>query len=276
MRLATLRLPDSTTAAARLDGDRYVEISPYTDVGMLLAQPDWLTIARSASGSTHAADSVELEAVVPNPGKILCVGLNYKGHIKEMGRDMPAYPTMFAKFADTLTGADDPIDAVTEDRELDWEGELVVVIGTRAHKVAEADAGAHIAGYTVANDISMRGWQFRTKEWLQGKIWAKSTPLGPLMATGDDFSPATAVLRTRVNGETMQEHSTGDLLFTPEFLVSYISTILPLNPGDLILTGTPGGVGRARDPQVFLKAGDIVEVTVDGLGTLSNAIVEPS
>lgn len=122
----------------------------------------------------------------------------------------------------------------------------------------------------------MRVWQFRTKEWLQGKIWAKSTPVGPVMVTADEFDPSQSVLHTRVNGETMQEHSIGDLLFTPEHLVAYFSTMLPLNPGDINLTGTPGGVGRARNPQVFLKSGDVVEVEIDGLGVLINKIVDPA
>jgi acylpyruvate hydrolase len=274
MKLATLRTGGATTAA-RLDGELFTEITGYADVGSLLAQQDWRRIAQEASGTVSSAAEAELEAVVPAPGKILCVGLNYRSHIQEMGRDLPAYPTVFAKFADTLTGPADDIEAVAEDPELDWEGELAFVIGKRAYRVAEEQAGQYIAGYTAANDISMRGWQFRTLQWLQGKIWAKSTPLGPVLVTPDDFDPRHAMLRTRVNGELMQEHSSGDLLFTPEHLVSYLSTMLPLNPGDVILTGTPGGVGRGRDPQVYLTAGDVVQVDIDGLGVLTNRIVEP-
>jgi acylpyruvate hydrolase len=275
MKLATLRTRGATTAA-RLDGGFFTEVGGYADLGTLLAQENWPEIARNASGPRHSAAEAELDTVVPAPGKILCVGLNYKSHIEEMGRELPAYPTVFAKFADTLTGPADDIEAVAEDPQLDWEGELAVVIGKRAHKVHEEEAARYIAGYTAANDISMRGWQFRTLEWLQGKIWAKSTPLGPILVTADEFDPKQATLKTRVNGKTMQEHSSGDLLFTPEHLVSYLSTILPLNPGDIILTGTPGGVGRGRNPQVFLKAGDVVEVEIDGLGVLTNRIVEPA
>jgi acylpyruvate hydrolase len=275
MKLATLRTGRST-AAARLDGDVFTEIEGYPDLGALLAEADWRRLAENASGPTHEAAHAQLETLVPNPSKVLCVGLNYKSHIQEMGRDLPSHPTMFAKFADTLTGPNDPVEAVAEDPELDWEGELVVVIGKTARKVSEEDAGQYIAGYAAANDISMRGWQFRTKEWLQGKIWAASTPVGPVMVTADEFDPATATLRTTVNGQTMQEHGIGDLLFTPTFLVSYLSTILPLRPGDIILTGTPGGVGRARNPQVYLKSGDLVEVEIDGLGKLSTKIVDPA
>ncbi|MEX5301899.1 fumarylacetoacetate hydrolase family protein [Kocuria sabuli] len=274
MKLATLRT-GTTTTAARLDGNTFTEIDGYADLGALLADENWQQIAADASGPQHPAASAELETVVVDPSKILCVGLNYRSHIQEMGRELPGYPTVFAKFTDTLTGPHDAIEAVAEDTQLDWEGELVVVVGKRAHKVDEEDAGRYIAGYSVANDISMREWQFRTKEWLQGKIWARSTPVGPVMVTADEFDPGAATLRTRVNGETMQEHSTGDLLFSPEHLVSYFSTILPLHPGDIILTGTPGGVGRARNPQVFLTSGDVVEVEIDGIGALTNAMVDP-
>jgi acylpyruvate hydrolase len=276
MKLATLRSTDGTTTAARLDGEVYTEIEGFPDLGALLAEENWRQLAETASGPHHQAGAVGLATVVPTPSKVLCVGLNYRSHIQEMGRDLPSHPTMFAKFADTLTGPNDPVEAVAEDPELDWEGELVVVIGKTAYKVPEVEAGEHIAGYTVANDISMRGWQFRTMEWLQGKIWARSTPVGPVMVTAEEFDPAAATLTTTVNGQVMQEHAIGDLLFTPTHLVSYLSTILPLRPGDLILTGTPGGVGRARDPQVYLAAGDVVEVTIEGIGTLSTPIVEPA
>lgn len=203
------------------------------------------------------------------------MGLNYASHIQEMGRDLPSHPTLFAKYAETLTGPNDPVTAVAEDPELDWEGELVIVVGSEAYRVSEEEAAGHIAGYSMANDISMRGWQFRTKEWLQGKMWNRSTPVGPVMVTPDEFDHRTSTLRTRVNGEIMQKHSIGDLVFPPEHLVSYISTMIPLKPGDIILTGTPGGVGRARDPQVFLKPGDVVEVEIDGIGRMSSDIVAP-
>jgi acylpyruvate hydrolase len=274
MKLATLRT-GTTTTAARLDGEVYTEITGCPDVGALLAQENWRRLAADAAGPTHPADQAQLETIVPAPSKILCVGLNYRAHIQEMGRDLPAYPTIFAKFSETLTGPRDAIEAVAEDAQLDWEGELVVIVGKRAYKVNEEEAGACIAGYAVANDISMREWQFRTKEWLQGKIWAASTPVGPVMVTADAFDPAAATLRTTVNGQVMQEHSTGDLLFTPEHLIAYLSTMLPLNPGDVILTGTPGGVGRARDPQVFLSPGDVVEIEIEGIGTLTNTMVDP-
>lgn len=279
MKLATLRVGGSTTAA-RLDGTTddgtYTEIEGYSDLAALFAVEDWREIAKVASGIRHSAGAVELETVVPEPSKVLCVGLNYTEHILEMGRDLPEYPTVFAKFADTLTGPADTVAAVEEDPALDWEGELVIVIGKLAHRVSEEDADDHIAGYTAANDISMRTWQARTQEWLQGKIWAKSTPTGPVVVTADEFDLGTAVLTTTVNGQTMQEHPIADLLFTPAQLVAYLSTITPLRPGDLILTGTPGGVGKGRSPEVYLRPGDHVEVAITGIGTIRTPVVEPT
>ncbi|MEU9094986.1 fumarylacetoacetate hydrolase family protein [Streptomyces sp. NPDC087901] len=272
MKLATVRTLDGT-AGARVDGEVLTEIPGYADIGTLLREENWREIAGNATGRRRRVDETELDAVVPHPSKILCAGLNYTGHIEEMGRGLPSFPTLFAKFADTLTGPADAVAAVPEDPEMDWEGELAVVVGRTAYRVSEEEAADCIAGYTVANDISMRGWQYRTTEWLQGKIWARSTPVGPVLTTSDAFDPAAATLRTTVNGATVQEHGIADLLFTPAHLVAYISTILPLRPGDLILTGTPGGVGRARTPRWYLKAGDVVEVSIDGIGTVSTPIV---
>lgn len=272
MKLGTLRLDDRTTAA-RLDGDTYTEIVGYDDVGSLLAEPDWREVASTADGLRHSADSTGMALLLPQPSKILCVGLNYRSHIEEMGRPLPEYPTVFAKFADTVTGPHDDVTAVAEDPELDWEGELAVVLGRTTYRVSEEEAVASIAGYTVANDISMRGWQYRSTEWLQGKMWARSTPIGPVLTTPDEFDPTTARLTTTVNGEVMQDHPIADLVFTPAQLVSYLSQILPLRAGDIILTGTPGGVGHARDPKRHLAAGDVVEVTIDQLGAVHNRII---
>lgn len=274
MRLATLRTADGT-AAARLDGDTYTLIEGCADVSELLADPQWREVATAAAGETVAAADAELETLLPAPSKVFCVGLNYATHIKEMGRELPEYPTLFAKFADTLTGPYDDVVAPAEDEMLDWECELGMVIGADAYRVPEADADQYIAGYTVVDDVSMRGYQRRTIEWLQGKIWQSSTPVGPYLVTTDEFDPSDAAISTKVNGQVMQQANTGDLVFTPTKLVEYLSTIVTLRAGDLVLTGTPGGVGLARDPQVFLKAGDVVEVEIDGLGRLETHFVAP-
>jgi acylpyruvate hydrolase len=269
VRLGTLRTPQGTVAV-RQDNDIYITVDGYADLGTLLAEPQWQRIAAAADGARHDAAGADLAPVVPKPGKIVCVGANYRTHILEMGGGLPEYPTLFAKFAESLVGPGDRIELPAEDTQVDWEAELAIVIGTPGRRIAPADSLAHVAGYTVMNDVSMRGYQFRTDEWLQGKTWDNSTPLGPVMVTPDEFDAGSAAIRTSVNGEVVQKSTTADLLFGPREIISYISTITTLNPGDIIATGTPAGVGFARSPQRFLSAGDVLETTIEGLGTLRN------
>lgn len=272
MRLATIRR-DGGTRVVRVEDDIAVELeSSVTDVGQLLGHPDWRALAAAAGGNRWAVEELDFAPVVPLPGKIICVGLNYRSHILEMGRELPQYPTLFAKYADTLTGPFDDIEAPPEDDQLDWEAELAVVIGATVRRVDETEAAAAIAGFTVANDISMRGYQFRTKEWLQGKMWERSTPLGPVLVTADEWQPAPKIWAS-VNSESVQGGSTSDLVHDPAALVAYISTITTLRPGDVIVTGTPGGVGHARTPARYLRPGDVVEVGIDGIGVLRNRVV---
>ena len=270
MKLVTFRTADGHRAG-RLDGDCVTEIDA-TDVGALMSQAGWQDIAASSTGTEHDLSDLDLAPVIPTPGKIICVGLNSRNHILEMGRDLPEYPTLFAKFTDTLTGPFDEIVLPPEDDAIDWEGELVVVIGATCRRASAAEAEAAIGGYTLANDVSMRTWQFRTLEWLQGKAWEGSTPLGPAVVTTDEWSPG-APIQTILNGETVQEAPTSDLVHGPADLVSYVSTMTTLRPGDIILTGTPGGVGHARKPSRYLVDGDRLVTTVDGLGELRNSVV---
>lgn len=274
MKLLTLRT-ENGTVAVRQDGDTLTEIDGFTDVGVLLASDSWEQTAAEANGATHAADGADLAAVVPAPGKIICVGHNYRNHIKEMGREIPAHPTLFAKYAESLIGPNDDLALPQESDTVDWEAELAVVIGKKGRRISEADAADHIAGYAVLNDVSMRDYQFRTIQWLQGKTWEASTPFGPALVTKDEFS-AGPLMTSEVDGEVMQQTPTGDLVFTPEFLVSYISTIITLNPGDVIATGTPGGVGHARDPKRYLQEGEVLVTTIEGLGQLKNRVVKES
>lgn len=269
MRIGTLRTPQGTVAV-RFDEDSLVEIDGYEDAGSLLQNGEWSEIAAGADGQRFDADGADLAPVVPRPGKVICVGANYRTHILEMGGGLPEYPTLFAKFADTLIGPRDAIELPAEDEQIDWEAELAIVIGTPGRRISAAAAESHIAGYTVMNDISMRGYQFRTNQWLQGKAWDHSTPLGPALVTSDEFDPADAAIRAAIDGEVVQESSTGDLLFGPREIVEYVSTIMTLRPGDVIATGTPDGVGFARNPQRFIRPGETVETTIDGLGTLRN------
>jgi acylpyruvate hydrolase len=268
VKLATLRI-NGGTAAARLDGDRYVVIDGYQDVGELLAESSWETIAAHATGATVSTGAADLAPLITRPSKIVCVGMNYRSHILEMGQPAPEHPTLFAKFADTLIGAHDPIELPAEDAAVDWEAELAVVIGKPGRRIAPSEAADHIAGYSLCNDVSMRTWQFRTGEWLQGKNWQDSTPLGPYLATRDEWTPGPPI-RAVLNGEVVQDSPTDDLVHGPEDLVSYVSAMIQLNPGDVILTGTPDGVGFARTPQRFLADGDVIEVAIDGLGKLCN------
>lgn len=278
MRLATLRV-NGGTRAARLDTSSdglgaLVDLG-YDDLGVLLAQDDWESIAASRDGETWRAEDADLAPVVPSPSKVVCVGHNYTNHIKEMGRELPSHPTLFTKFADSLCGARDEIVKPPETGALDWEVELVVVVGKAVRRATETEAEAAIAGFTVMNDVSVRDWQFRTIEWTQGKIWDSSTPVGPYVVTPDEAGgvrPALEV-QTLVDGQVMQHDDTATLLFDPVRLVQYISTVIRLNPGDLIATGTPGGVGHARDPKVYLHGGETVVTEVAGIGACTNRIV---
>lgn len=276
MRLLTLRLQSGDTArttAVRQDGDTLTEIPGFADVGALLKDPAWGSTAKAANGATHSFDGADLAAVVPSPGKIICVGHNYRNHIQEMGREVPEYPTLFAKYAESLIGPNDDLALPQESDAVDWEAELAVVIGKKGRRIPEADAPDHIAGYAVLNDVSMRDYQFRTIQWLQGKTWEKSTPFGPALVTQDEFT-AGPLMTSTVDGEIQQSTPTSDLVFTPEFLVSYISTIITLNPGDVIATGTPGGVGHAQDPKRYLQEGQVLVTTIEGLGQLNNRVVK--
>ncbi|MBC2900094.1 fumarylacetoacetate hydrolase family protein [Streptomyces cupreus] len=275
MKLATLRT-DGTTRAVRLDGDVLVDLG-VPDVGALLAEDGWAERAATATGTTYPVEGADFAPVVPAPSKVVCVGLNYRNHIQEMGRDLPEHPTLFAKFADCLIGAQDDIVRPVETEKLDWEVELAVVVGAPARRARGAEAEAAIAGFTVLNDITCRDWQFRTREWLQGKMWDSTTPVGPCLVTPDELPggvrPAVDV-KLLVDGEVMQSDSTGDLLFDPVDLVEYVSTIVRLNPGDIIATGTPGGVGHARRPERYLLGGETVVTEIQGIGRLENRVVK--
>ncbi|MFC4855904.1 fumarylacetoacetate hydrolase family protein [Actinophytocola glycyrrhizae] len=275
MRLATLRLADRTTAARLLDGTTAVEL-PAPDLGALLADPDWRAVA-ARDGARHAV--TDLAPPVPRPGKIVCVGLNYRTHILEMGRELPTHPTLFAKYAEALVGPHDQIALDPASDSVDWEAELAVVIGAPVRRASETEAEAAIAGFSVLNDVTMRDWQYRTPQWLQGKTFEASTPFGPALVTPDELPggvrPALA-LRCEVDGVTVQESTTADLVFDPVALVRYISAIVTLRPGDVIATGTPGGVGHARSPRQYLRDGSTVVTEVEGIGVLANTARVPA
>jgi acylpyruvate hydrolase len=217
------------------------------------------------------AGEITFRPVVPQPGKIICVGLNYRAHVEEARRELPAYPVLFTKFASSLTGPYDPIPCPPESEAIDYEGELTIVIGAPARRISEIRALEAVAGYTVANDITMRDYQNRTHQWLQGKAWDRSTPVGPVLVTPDEVGdPSALTVRTAVNGQTVQEASTDLMIFPVAKLISTISEFATLLPGDLILTGTPSGVGFRREPPLLLSDGDVVTVEVEGIGRVEN------
>ncbi len=267
MKLLTLHWKGAT-AAARVEGSRAVVLERFADVGDVLRAGSASAVA-GVEGPVVDLDAAHLAPVILAPSKIVCVGLNYRAHILEMKRDLPEYPVLFAKFADTLAADGEEITLPPESPEIDWEGELAVVIGSTVRRASAEQAEDAIAGYTIANDVSMRDWQFRTREWLQGKMWERSTPLGPVLATPDEI-PSDARMTTTVDGAQKQVGDIHDLVHGPVDLVRYVSTITTLRPGDVILTGTPGGVGHAREPREYLASGSVVEVTIDGIGTLRN------
>lgn len=270
MRLATVR-SGTGTRAVRVEGDQHVDLG-VPDVGTLLALPDWQERARQ-DGPAAPAVAADVGALVPRPGKIVCVGLNYAHHIREMGRDLPEFPTLFAKYPEALVGPYDPIELAPESDAVDWEAELGLVIGRRVRRAGEQEAAAAIAGFTVVNDVTMRDWQYRSPQWLQGKTFEATTPVGPVLVTPDELPggvrPALT-LRGEVDGETVQETRTDDLVFDPVDLVRYISTILTLQPGDLIATGTPGGVGHARKPARYLQEGSRLVTEISDIGRCEN------
>jgi len=275
MKLATLRTDDGTRAV-KVEADRLVDLGA-DDLGAFLSVADWHDRAESAQGTSYPLDQAVFAPLVPQPSKVVCVGLNYRTHIQEMGRDLPEYPTLFAKFADSLIGATDDIVRPHETEAFDWEVELAVVIGRPVRRASTADAEAAIAGFTVLNDITCRDWQFRTREWLQGKSWEATTPVGPHLVTPDELPGGVRPVcdvRLTVDGEQMQSDNTGDLLFDPVALVEYVSTMVRLNPGDIIATGTPGGVGHARKPARYLLGGETVVAEIDGIGRLANRVAK--
>jgi len=272
VRLVTIRV-DGGTRAGRIDGDRVLELA-HSDVGTLLAEVGVDGAAAADSVAEHALTNADLAPVVPRPSKIFCLGLNYASHIRETGREIPEFPTLFAKFPDALVGPRDPIVLPPESDRCDWEVELALVIGRSVRRAGLDEARAAIAGYTICNDVTMRDWQQRTLEWLQGKTWERSTPLGPALVTPDELDAnVDLALRCEVDGEVVQDGRTSDLVFGPAECVAYISTIVTLQPGDVISTGTPAGIGDARTPPVYLRPGQVVRTTIEGLGEMVNACV---
>lgn len=254
---------------ARL-GDKYPTLKSVLEAGAL----DEARKAADGQASDVGLDDVTMLPVVPDSQKIICVGLNYATHIKETGRSDSEYPVLFIRYPDAQVGHGQPMVRPSVSGKFDYEGELAAIIGKAGRNISEADALGHVAGYTCFNDGSVRDWQRHTHQFMPGKNFPASGAFGPWMVTADEIPDPTQMrLITRLNGQEMQNSTTDLLIFNVPFLISYISTFTQFNPGDVIVTGTPGGVGARRDPPVWMKPGDLIEVDIDKIGVLGNPIV---
>ena len=248
-------------------------------VKQLLAQgPQGLRRAEAAlaAGQAVPLDSVKPLAPIPRPEKIICVGLNYADHAREGGFELPTEPVLFTKFPSAANAHGQPIVVPRLSREIDYEAELVVVIGVGGRYIPKEEALTHVAAYCCGNDVSARDWQLRKPggQWLLGKSFDTFAPFGPALVTADEVrDPGNLPIQSRLNGQVMQSSNTSHFIFPVADLIAYVSGVCTLVPGDLIFTGTPSGIGYARDPQVFLKPGDVIEVEIEGIGVLRNPVV---
>lgn len=267
------------------DGFGIVDGNHVADIGATSNYPDLKTFMK-AEGTERLGDyadkanrialqEIEFLPTIPNPDKVLCIGLNYRTHIRESGRDEPKHPPLFLRVANAQTGHEQSLMRPKVSNEFDFEGEMTVVIGRTGRHISADDALSYVGGYTIFNEGSIRDWQRHTSQFGSGKNFYHSGSVGPWMVTADEIpDPTDMKLETRLNGEVMQTTTLDDLVFGVKELIAYLSTMTQLETGDLIATGTPGGVGTFRDPKVFMKPGDTIEVEIDRIGILRNSIVD--
>jgi 2-keto-4-pentenoate hydratase/2-oxohepta-3-ene-1,7-dioic acid hydratase in catechol pathway len=277
MKLASYVL-EGRASYGLVDGDKAYDLGrrlPYPDLKALVAAGAYAQAREAVKGAAADAEfgNLVLLPVIPNPGKIFCVGLNYDDHRQETGRDKTENPAIFVRFAESQVAHRQPILMPRESTQLDYEGEIAVVIGRGGRRIRKEDAMQHVAGYSCYNDGSVRDWQRHTVQWTAGKNFVATGGFGPWMVTRDEIADGTTLtLKTRLNGQEMQNTDTTYMIFTIPVVIQYLSTFVPLAPGDVIATGTPGGVGSRRNPPVWMKPGDTVEVEVGHVGTLVNPI----
>ncbi len=259
--------------------------APVTVRGLLESGPSYLdrilsladAVLAGGEGQLMPVEKVEIGPPVPDPDKIICLGLNYREHAVEVQMGVAGVPTFFAKFRNSLCGPKSPIVLPQVSTKVDYEGELAVVIGRRCKRVAEREALDFIAGYTIMNDVSARDLQMQTSQWTAGKVLDTFAPMGPgILPASAVPDPQSLQIRTRVNGVILQEGNTADMIFPVGWTIAFLSSLMTLEPGDIISTGTPSGVGFKRRPPVFLKAGDLVEVEIEKIGVISNPVVGPA
>jgi 2-keto-4-pentenoate hydratase/2-oxohepta-3-ene-1,7-dioic acid hydratase in catechol pathway len=286
MRLATIQTPSGPRAAV-LEPGSYVDLHATdpalpTNVRQLIASgPAALKAAAEAARKSHAVKSdaagVKLLPPIPDPPKIVCLGLNYRDHAMETGAQIPKEPVLFSKYATALIGHGEAIVLPPVSKEVDYEAELVIAVGKRGRNVTAEQARDYVAGYTIGHDVSARDWQLKKdqKQWMVGKTFDTFAPTGPALVTADEIpDPHNLPIRLRLNGRTMQDSNTRQMVFGVGAILAYLSQVFTLEPGDLIFTGTPPGVGIARKPPVYLQPGDVVEVEIEGLGVLRNPVVQ--
>lgn len=274
MRYVSFRRPDGTPSFGRLDGETIVELGNESISSLKAALTDG-SLSTLADGMIFAAADVVLLPVIPDPAKILCVGLNYADHVKETGREQKEFPAIFGRYADSLVADGQPMVKPIVTERFDYEGELAVIIGKPCHKVSRADAMAYVAGYSAFNDGSARDWQRHNIQFTPGKTFPGTGGFGPALVTPDEVGELGAIrVVTRLNGEVVQDQPIADMIWDIGFVIEYISAFTPLAPGDVIATGTPGGVGDKRNPPLYMKAGDKVEVEIGTIGTLTNRIID--
>jgi len=270
----------NTPAYGIVKGDDVLDLTPLLgtqapDLKTLLAK-DLLDAAAQAASSNKATlklSQLTLLPVIPNPGQIFCIGLNYGEHVRETGREITEVPTIFLRLPASQVGHGQDILRPAESNRLDYEAEIAIVIGKGGRRIQEAEAWDHIAGYSCYNDGSVRDWQVATSQWTPGKNFYKTGGFGPWLVTADEIAPNRVMrLQTILNGQVLQDTTTDKMIHSIPRQIAYISSFTPLSAGDVIVTGTPGGVGNKRTPQVFMKPGDTCEIVVDAIGTLRNGI----
>ncbi|MES2264258.1 MAG: fumarylacetoacetate hydrolase family protein [Pseudomonadota bacterium] len=272
------------TSYGVLRGERVIDLAAMPDAaptlkqalarGQLAAIEQWV---QGQDGAGIALAEVSFLPPIPDPAKILCVGINYLTHVQETGREVPTYPMIFTRFADSQAAHEQALVRPAASAKLDFEGELAVIIGRTARHVKAADAFAYVAGYACYNDGSVRDWQKHSIQFIPGKNFPRTGGFGPWLVTADEVGdPSQLTLQTRLNGVVVQQARTDDLIFSIPALIEYCSTFTELQPGDVIITGTTGGVGAFRQPPLWMKAGDVVEVEISRVGLLRNSIVDES
>ncbi|MGI4877874.1 MAG: fumarylacetoacetate hydrolase family protein [Janthinobacterium lividum] len=275
MRYVSFLRPDGLASYGRLEGEKVLELGGPNrpkDLAAALASND---VSPLSDGGTWLLKDVELLPVIPRPGKIICVGLNYATHVAETGREQKEYPAIFTRWADTLVAHGQPLIRPSQTKRFDYEGELAVIIGRRGRRIPRVQAHAYIAGYSIFQDASARDWQRHNIQFTPGKNFPATGGFGPALVTPDEILNLGALrVQTRLNGDLVQDQPVSDMIWSVAEIIEYCSAFTELEPGDVIATGTPGGVGDKRIPPLYMKSGDLVEVSIGEVGTLSNPVID--